>query len=101
VSLTSLVVAAVFGDWFVVGKSLPLSFTVLPFVIWGALRFTQREVTTVITIASAVAIWYTLAGHGSFASPDLNESLLLLLAFVSTVVVTGLVLTATLARRRV
>lgn len=100
VSLTSVVVAAVFGDWFVTDKPLPLSFMVLPFVIWGAFRFTQREVTTVIAIASAVAIWYTLAGHGSFANTNLNESLLFLLAYISTVVVTGLVLSATLTRRR-
>jgi integral membrane sensor domain MASE1 len=100
VALTSTVTAGVFGDWFVADKPLPLSFVVLPFVMWGAFRFTQREVTTVIAIASVVAIWYTLAGHGSFAASTLNESLLFLLAYISTIVVTGLVLTATLAERR-
>jgi integral membrane sensor domain MASE1 len=96
--LTAVTVAAVFGGW-LVDKPLPLSFIVLPFIIWCAFRFTQREVTTVIAIISVIAIEYTLAGRGSFATETVNESLLLLLAFVSTVVVTGLVLTATLTER--
>lgn len=96
--LTSLIVAAVFGDWLSDDRPLPLSFAVLPFVIWGAFRFTQREVTTVVAIISMIAIEYTLAGRGAFVAESVNESLLLL-AFVSTVVVTGLVLTATLAER--
>jgi integral membrane sensor domain MASE1 len=100
ITLNSVVAAAVFGDWFMTDRPLPLSFMVLPFVMWGAFRFTQREVTTIIAIASVVAIWYTLAGHGSFAAATLNESLLFLLAYVSTIVVTGLVLTATLSLRR-
>jgi PAS domain S-box-containing protein len=42
-----------------------------------------------------MALWYTLRGErGPFASAPLNESLLLLLAFISTVVFTGLVLCA-------
>jgi integral membrane sensor domain MASE1 len=98
--LSSVTVAAVFGDWLTKDQPLPLSFIVLPFVMWGAFRFTQREVTTIVAIVSAIAIWYTLAGHGSFVAGTLNDSLLFLQAFTSTVVVTGLVLTATLSQSR-
>ena len=60
----------------------------------------RREVTKAIAIALVVAIWYTLAGHGSFAAATLNVSLLFRLAYVSTIFVTGLVLSATLSRRQ-
>ena len=96
---SSLVVAAIFGDWFVEDRPLPLSFLVLPFVVWSAFRFGQREVTTVGATVSVIAIWYTLAGGGEFARPAMNESLLCLLAFIGTVAVTGLVLSAALGRR--
>ncbi len=96
---SSLVVAAIFGDWFVEDRPLPLSFLVLPFVVWSAFRFGQREVTTVGATVSVIAIWYTLAGRGEFARPAMNESLLCLLAFIGTVAVTGLILSAALGRR--
>lgn len=79
--------------------SLPLTFAILPFVIWAALRFGQREVATLNALVCAMAVWYTLAGRGPFAAASLNTSLLLLLAFVSTVVTTGLVLNAVVGER--
>jgi signal transduction histidine kinase len=77
------------------------SFILLPFVVWAAFRFGQREVTTASALVCAMALWYTLGGQsGPFASLPLNESLLLLLVFVSTVVVTGLILCAVLSQLR-
>lgn len=75
-------------------------FLILPLIIWAAYRFTQREVTTIIAAISAVAIWYTLDGHGPFGSVSLNISLLKLLAFISTLVVTGLLLNAVEGERK-
>ena len=80
--------------------SLPLTFAILPFIIWGAFRFRQREVATVNVLVCAMAVWFTLEGSGPFAQGSLNESLLLLLAFLCTVVTTGLVLNAVIADRR-
>ena len=75
------------------------TFVLVPFVVWAAFRFGQREVTTASALICAMALWYTLrAGIGPFANVPLNESLLLLLVFVSTVVVTGLVLCAVLSQ---
>jgi signal transduction histidine kinase len=77
------------------------TFVLIPFIIWVAFRFGQREVTTASAIVCAMALWYTLRGDaGPFASVPLNESLLLLLVFVSTVVVTGLMLCAVLTQLR-
>jgi diguanylate cyclase (GGDEF)-like protein len=80
-------------------SSLPMTFLVLPFVMWAAIRFRQREVTTLIAAVCAIAIYFTVKGRGPFAAESLNVSLLLLLAFMSTVAVTGLVLNAVVGER--
>ncbi len=79
--------------------SLPMTFLVLPFVMWAAIRFRQREVTTLIAAVCAIAIYFTITGRGPFGAESLNASLLLLLAFMSTVAVTGLVLNAVVRER--
>src|SRR6185295_7102757 len=77
------------------------TFVMLPFIVWAAFRFGQREVTTASALVCGMALWYTLrAETGPFASMPVNESLLLLLVFVSTVVVTGLILCAVLTQLR-
>lgn len=80
-------------------SSFPLAFMILPLIIWAALRFSQRVVTTAIAASCAIAIYYTLKGLGPFTIWSMNESLLVLLAFISTVVVTGLVLSAVMTER--
>ena len=71
------------------------SFVIVPFIVWAGMRFGQREVTTATTVVCGMALWFTLGESiGPFAEQPVNESLLLLLTFVSTVVVTGLVLCA-------
>ena len=75
------------------------TFVMVPFIVWAAFRFGQREVTTTSTVICAMALGYTLHGDtGPFANLTRNESLLLLLVFVSTIVVTGLILCAVLAQ---
>jgi signal transduction histidine kinase len=77
------------------------TFVLLPFIIWAAFRFGQREVTTASALVCGMALWYTLRGDvGPFSNPPLNESLLPLLLFVSTVVVTGLILSTVLSQLR-
>lgn len=97
----SLLLAAflAFGQGNRYQSSLPLTFLILPFVIWAAFRFSRREVTTATAAVCAIAVWYTVEGQGPFALDSLNLSLLLLLAFISTVVTTGLVLSAVVGER--
>jgi PAS domain S-box-containing protein len=78
----------------------PLTFLIAPFVIWAAFRFSQREVATANAAVCAFAVWCTVEQRGPFAWFSLNENLLLLLAFASTLVVTGLVLSAAIGERR-
>ena len=84
------------GDSFTV---LSLVFIIPPVIIWAAFRLRQREVTLASSAACSLAIWYTVQGRGPFALASLNQTLLLLLAFVSTVVTTGLVLSAVVGQR--
>ena len=77
-----------------------LTFALFPFMIWAAFRFSQRVVTTAAAGVCAIAVGYTVNGIGPFATPSLNESLLMLLAFICTVVVTSLVLSAVITDRR-
>lgn len=77
-----------------------LTFVALPFIIWAAIRFGQREVTAVIAVVSAVAVSYVLDRSDLFPTLPLNELLLMFLAFIGIVVTTGLVLVAALAESR-
>lgn len=93
-SLLLIVTLLIFSDVTGFISPFPLTFAILPLMIWAALRFSQRVVTTATAVVSAFAINYTVNGIGPFAMWSLNESLLILLAFISTMVVTGLVLSA-------
>jgi diguanylate cyclase (GGDEF)-like protein len=98
--LLLLVSFLIFSDATGLPSSLQQIFALLPFMIWAALRFSQRVVTTAIAGICAIAVYCTVNGMGPFAEPSLNESLLVLLAFISTVVVTTLVLSAVITERR-
>jgi diguanylate cyclase (GGDEF)-like protein len=72
---------------------------ILPFIMWAAFRFSQREVTTVTAAVCTIAIGDTMHNL-AFATPQtLNESLFLLLLFTSTLVITGLTLSAVVQER--
>ena len=99
--VVSLLAAAllVFGQGDRDLASLPLTFLILPFIVWAAFRFSRREVTTAIAAVCAIAVWHTIAGRGPFALDSLNLSLTLLLAFISSIVATGLMLSAAVSER--
>jgi PAS domain S-box-containing protein len=65
------------------------SFLIVPFIVWVAFRFGQREVSTALAVVCGIALWHT---------PASNEARLLLLLFVVTVVFTGLMLSAVLGQ---
>lgn len=76
-----------------------LSFIALPFILWAAIRFGQREVTSAIAVACATAVWFVVRRPALFEPTPVNELLLLLLSFNSMVVTTGLVLVVALRER--
>ena len=73
--------------------------TTLP-LMWAALRRNQRDTATIALLLSCFAVWGTISNAGPFVRSSLNESFLLLLAFMISVSVPSLALSADVAVRR-
>ena len=82
------------------GQNYPLEFLCVPFFIWTAFRFGQRETATAVVILGGITIWGTLQGYGPFATRTSQESLLLLQSFMGVKAVMSLVLAALVAESR-
>ncbi|HEX6284575.1 MAG TPA: ATP-binding protein, partial [Pyrinomonadaceae bacterium] len=99
--LLLIVVLIVFGGWFPGPvKTYPLAYLSLPCLLWAALRFDQRIVTTAIVVMAAVAVWGASEGYGPFVQPNPNVSLLLLISFVATSTLMTLLVGAVTNERR-
>jgi diguanylate cyclase (GGDEF)-like protein len=81
-------------------ENYPLEFLCVPFFIWTAFRFGQRETAAAVVVMSTIAIWGTLHGNGPFAKRNSEESLLLLQSFMGVKSVMSLVLAALVAEYR-
>lgn len=78
----------------------PLAFLCIPFLVWAAYRFGQRETATAAVLLSGFAISGTLNGFGPFAGATPDESLLPLQAFIGVNMVMALVFGAVVAESR-
>jgi PAS domain S-box-containing protein len=89
-----------FGRWNEFqGQRYPLFFVCVPPLMWAAFRFKQRGAATASALLSMLGIGATLAGFGSFAVLNRNDSLLLLQAFIAVNTLTMLVLAAVTSER--
>ncbi len=77
----------------------PIEYLMIPLLVWAALRFGKRGATLAIFLVAAIAIIGSVYGVSSFIRSTLYESLLLLQAFVASVTVTTLVLSAVINER--
>jgi integral membrane sensor domain MASE1 len=80
--------------------NLPIAFVCFPPLLWAAFRFGPREVSALGLVLGATATAGTLRGLGPFARANPNSSLLLLQAFMATVMVTVLLVAALVRERR-
>ncbi len=100
--VTALVAALVastlagFGDHFAWRYPAFLPF---PFLIWGALRFGVKGATGGSLLVSGMAVWATAHGSGPFSRGQVHVDLVLLWAFMGTVAVVTLLLSAALGER--
>lgn len=81
------------------GFSYPIEYLMIPLLVWAALRFGKRGATFAIFLVAAIAIVGSVYGVSSFIRSTLYESLLLLQAFVGSVTVTTLILSAVINER--
>lgn len=77
----------------------PFAYSVLPLLIWAAIRFGQRGATLAVAVTSTIAVWGTMNGSGPFAGRSPNESLMLLQAFMGIASFTALLLAANVSER--
>lgn len=78
----------------------PLGFLAILPLLWAALRCSQRDTVSVAVILCGFAIWGTLSNGGPFTQPTLNDSFLMLLAFMTSASVPSLALSASVIVRK-
>ncbi|HKP45385.1 MAG TPA: MASE1 domain-containing protein, partial [Pyrinomonadaceae bacterium] len=99
--LLFVVSMSIFAGW-IPGRrqDYPLEHLCLPFLVWAALRFDQRWLSSTILLLSSVAVVGTSRGYGPFIQASANESLLLLLLFVGASSLMAMVLHAAIVERQ-
>jgi PAS domain S-box-containing protein len=96
-----LVVMIVFGGWFPGPvKTYPLAYLSLPFLLWAALKFDLRIVTSAIVLMAGVAVWGARHGYGPWVQANPNVALILLITFVGTSSLMTLIVSAVTNERR-
>jgi signal transduction histidine kinase len=78
----------------------PLAFLAILPMLWAALRRGPRDTATVTLVLAGITIWGTLTGGGPFVTEDLNVSFLLVLMFLISITVPGLLLSADVEVRK-
>ena len=81
-------------------RNYPLEYLSIPFLMWAAFRYGQREAATATLALSGTAIWGTLHGLGPFARESRNESLLLLQSFLGVVAIMTIAFAAAFTEQR-
>jgi PAS domain S-box-containing protein len=75
-------------------------FVLLPALLWSAVRFQQRGVTTATLIVAVVAIWGTAEHRSPFTASALNQSLMVLQIYLGMLSITFLALGAVIEERK-
>ena len=99
--LQIIVILIVFAGWFPGPvKTYPLAYLALPCLLWAALKFDQRVVTSAILLMAGVAVWGAKQSYGPFVQSNANVGLLLLISFVGTGTLMTLLVAAVTTERR-
>jgi PAS domain S-box-containing protein len=95
------VAGIIFGDVLsILPRRYPVSFMVLPCVVWAALRFPQYVSAVTVFLISSITLWGQLTERGPFIQPTVHESLLLVQSFIAVTAITSLVMAAVVAERK-
>lgn len=85
------------------GHAMPaqlLTYLVIPFILWSAIRFGTQGVTVCAVVVGTAAVCATIVGGSLFAYRSLLASLLALQFFLGFTMVTGLLLAAAIQQLR-
>ncbi len=84
-----------------VNTSLPvLLYSLLPFLLWSALRFGVMGVSTSMLVVAFLSIWGAVHGKGPFAGAEPLKNVLSLQLFLSVAATTFMVLAAIVEQRK-
>src|SRR5262249_8298658 len=76
-----------------------VAFTLVPLLLWAALRFGPGGAATATLVACALSVWNTAQNDGPFVRDSLTSSLLSTQLFIATAALTSLLLAAVTAER--
>ncbi len=76
-----------------------LAAAVIPFVLWGAIRFETQGASAVVLVVSSVVLVETGLGRGPFSGHTAAHNAALLQAFLAMITVSGLTLAAVVAEK--
>lgn len=93
--------ATIVGSILVFSTSVTLPYMVIPFAIWGALRFYQPGAAGVTGLIAIITIIQTVADRGPFTGQTQTTDLMSLQAFNATVALSALILAALTRERHV
>jgi integral membrane sensor domain MASE1 len=98
--LTVLSLTLLGASWVSFLSSIPLRFSVYPFIVWTALRFRQRETATAVVVIAGIAIWATAHNLGPWGKGPFDLRLIQLDSWMSVFAFTALVLGAVNAEKQ-
>jgi signal transduction histidine kinase len=101
--LVALVSATVFRHdfaWQAIHGIVRGTYPTVPLLVWAALRFEQRGVTTALLLVSVIAVSGAASGNGIFGTESPHQRLLLVQGYTAVTAISMLTLAAALAERR-
>ena len=102
-SLVALLVIfgwVIFNQGFMPRSFYPLSYLIFPLMVWGALRFGQRMVVSLMLVVSLIVAVTTAQQLDTMRSGMIWNMVLFLWAFLATMAITSMLLAAIFAERR-
>jgi PAS domain S-box-containing protein len=97
---TTLMSGIIFYGWLMDSFTLTRAFFIIPLLVWAALRFRMRVLTSAIALVAGVSVFGTINLRGPFVNEIMNESLITASAFIAVLSMTSLALHAVLNERR-
>jgi len=80
--------------------SYSFSYFFVPFLLWAAFRFSQREAISAVFLVFGFAVMGTLQGHGPFVRVSANEALLALQMFAGVTTLIALTIASAVTQQK-